>query len=83
MDNKLVFALIMFFFNSLGIPCFLLGKTKAGALQLILGFVTFGIIAMVNSILGIIAAIKVFCMTDAEFAAANKESLLLGFPAAK
>lgn len=79
MDNRIVYAFITFFFNSIGIPCFLQGKAKAGTLRIVYGLLSLGIVSFVNSIMGIILAIKIFGMTDEEFAA-QKATLLSGIP---
>jgi hypothetical protein len=69
-------------FNSIGVPCFMAGKTKAGVLRIILGIVSCGVIATINEIMGIIQGIKILCMTDEEFAE-KKETLFMGIPSGK
>ena len=79
MNDRNLFALLTLFFNNVGLPCFLLGKTKAGILRIVLGFVTFGIVLFINGIMGIIEAVKIFQMSDEEFAE-KKQTLLSGIP---
>ena len=83
MDNKILFGVMTLIFNSIGIPCFMQGKTKAGILRIVLGVVTFGVISLINEILGIIQGIKILVMSDEAFAAADKASLLTGIPSGK
>ena len=83
MENKILFGIMTIIFNSVGVPCFMQGKVKAGVLRIILGFVTFGIISLINEILGIIQGIKILCMSDADYAAADKATLLSGVPSGK
>ena len=70
-------------FNSVGVPCFMQGKTGAGVLRIVLGVVTFGVISTINGIMGIVQGIKILCMSDEEYAAADKASLLSGVPSGK
>ena len=79
MNNKIVFGILCILFNSLGVPCFLQGNTKAGILRIVLGVVTCGIIGTINGIMGIILGIKVLTMSDEEFEA-NKATLAMGIP---
>ena len=78
MENKTVFALLTFFFNQIGIPYFVVGNSKKGIFAIITCFITLGILGIVNAIKGIILAIKIFKMSDEEFAAANKAELTDG-----
>ena len=79
MDNRIVFGIMTIIFNSIGVPCFMAGKVKAGILRIVLGVVTFGVISLINEIMGIILGIKILCMSDEEFQA-NKETLFMGVP---
>jgi hypothetical protein len=79
MDNRILFGIMTIIFNSIGVPCFMAGKTKAGVLRIILGIVSCGVIATINEIMGIIQGIKILCMTDEEFAE-KKETLFMGIP---
>jgi hypothetical protein len=79
MDNRILFGIMTIIFNSIGVPCFMAGKTKAGVLRIILGIVSCGVIATINEIMGIIQGIKILCMTDEEFAE-KKETLFSGIP---
>ena len=83
MDNKVLFGVMTIIFNSIGVPCFMQGKTKTGVARIILGIVTCGIIATINEIMGIIQGIKILCMSDEDFAAADKATLLSGVPSGK
>ena len=83
MDNKVLFGVMTIIFNSIGVPCFMQGKTKTGVARIILGIVTCGIIATINEIMGIIKGIKILCMSDEDFAAADKATLLSGVPSGK
>jgi TM2 domain-containing membrane protein YozV len=83
MDNKILYGIMTIIFNSIGVPCFMQGKTKAGILRIVLGVVTFGVISFINEIMGIIQGIKILCMSDEEYAAADKSALLMGVPSGK
>ena len=82
MDNRVLFGIMTIIFNSIGVPCFMAGKTKAGILRIVLGIVTCGVIATINEIMGIIQGIKILCMSDEEFAE-KKETLFMGVPSGK
>ena len=82
MDNRILFGVMTIIFNSIGVPCFMAGKTKAGILRIVLGSVTCGVIATINEIMGIIQGIKILCMSDEEFAE-KKETLFMGVPSGK
>ena len=82
MDNRILFGVMTLIFNSVGVPCFMAGKTKAGILRIVLGIVTCGVIATINEIMGIIQGIKILCMSDEEFAE-KKETLFMGVPSGK
>lgn len=86
--NKVVFGILTILFNSIGVPCFIAGKTKAGIVRIILdvvlSFVCIGVIfAIINGIAGIIQGIKILCMSNEEFEAADKATLLAGVPSGK
>lgn len=83
MDNRIVFGIMTLIFNSLGVPCFMAGKTKAGVLRIVLACVTFGVIGFINEILGIIQGIKILTMSDEEYAEIDKETLFVGIPSGK
>ena len=83
MDNKVLFGVMTLLFNSIGVPCFMQGKTKAGVLRIVLYCITFGIVGTINGIMGIVQGIKILCMTDEDYAAADKATLLLGVPSGK
>ncbi len=79
MDNKIVFGIMTIIFNSYGIPCFMAGNAKAGVLRIVLACVTFGVIGVINAIMGIILGIKLLCMSDEDFAA-QKETFFKDIP---
>ncbi len=83
MDNKILFGVMTLIFNAVGVPCFMAGKTKAGVLRIVLGIITFGIITFINEIMGIIKGIQILCMSDEDYAAADKSTLLMGIPSGK
>lgn len=83
MDNKILFGIMTIIFNSIGVPCFMQGKVKAGVWRIVLGLITFGVISFINEILGIIQGIKILCMSDEEYAEADKATLLSGVPSGK
>ena len=83
MDNKILYGIMTIIFNSLGVPCFMQGKVKAGVFRIVLGVITFGVISFINEIMGIIQGIKILCMSDEDYAAADKTTLLMGIPSGK
>lgn len=83
MDNRILYGIMTLIFNSIGVPCFMQGKTKAGVLRIVFGVITFSVVAVINEIMGIIMGVKILCMSDEEFAAANKAELLMGVPSGK
>ena len=82
MDNRVLFGVMTIIFNSVGVPCFMSGKTKAGILRIVLGCVTIGVIAVINAVKGIIMGIKILKMSNEDYAACDKATLLTGIPAA-
>ena len=83
MDNKVLFGVMTIIFNSVGVPCFMQGKVQTGVLRIVLAVVTFGVIGVVNEVFGIVQGIKILCMTDEEYAAADKATLLAGVPSGR
>ena len=83
MDNKILYGVMTIIFNSVGVPCFMQGKIGAGVIRIILSLVTFGIIGTINTVFGIIQGVKILTMTDEEYAAADKATLLSGIPSGK
>ena len=79
MDNKIVFGIMCILFNSIGVPCFMQGQTKTGVLRIVLAIITFGIVGVINEIMGIILGIKVLTMSDEEYAE-KKGNLSKGIP---
>ena len=86
--SKTAFGILTILFNSIGVPCFIAGKTKAGIVRIILdvvlcvvcvGFV----FATINGIIGIVKGIKILCMSNEEYEAADKATLLAGIPSGK
>ncbi|MBE6660642.1 MAG: hypothetical protein E7605_04480 [Ruminococcaceae bacterium] len=83
MDNKILYGIMTIIFNSIGVPCFMQGKVKAGVLRIVLACITFGVVGVINEIMGIIQGIKILCMSDEDYAAADKATLLMGVPSGK
>ena len=82
MENRVLFGVMTIIFNSIGVPCFMQGRVKAGILRIVLGIITCDVIAVINTVMGIIQGIKILCMTDEEYAAIeDKSTLLKGVPA--
>lgn len=81
--NKVVFGILTILFNNIGVPCFIAGNVKAGILRIVLGAVTCTVLYTVNGIIGIIKGIKIICMSDEEYEAADKATLLAGVPSGK
>ncbi len=67
--NKTLFGILTILFNAYGVPCFIQGQNKAGIIRIVLSCVTFGVMATINGIMGIIQGIKVLQMTEEEFQA--------------
>ncbi len=80
MDNRILFGVMCIIFNAVGVPCFMQGRVGAGILRIVLYFVTFGIIGIINGIKGIILGIKILKMTDEEYHAV-KHTIASGIPA--
>ena len=78
--NKIAFGILTIIFNHIGVPCFIQKKVKEGILRIILGIVTFGVIAIINLVKGIILGINILKMTDEEFEA-QKDTISSGIPA--
>ena len=72
--DKTTYGLLVLLLSGYGISFFLNGKTQKGLYTIVSGIVTFGIIAFVNAIKGILMGIKILQMSDEEFAAADKAS---------
>ncbi len=79
MDNRMLFGFMCIFLNSYGVPCFMQGHVSAGVWRIVLGCVTFGVIAIINFVKGIILGVKVLKMTDEEYAEV-KGTLANGVP---
>ena len=79
MDNRILFGVMCILFNSYGVPCFMQRKVKTGILRIVLGYVTFGVIGIINFVKGIILGVQVLKMSDEEFAE-KKYTLDSGIP---
>ncbi|MBE6740223.1 MAG: hypothetical protein E7565_07895 [Ruminococcaceae bacterium] len=80
MDNRILFGIMCILFNSYGVPCFMQGDKSKGIKRIIFGIITFGIIAIINVVKGIILGIEVLKMSDEEYAE-KKGTLDSGIPA--
>ena len=79
MGNKIVFGIMCIIFNAYGVPCFMQKQIGTGIKRIILGIVTFGVIALINEIKGIILGIQVLKMSDEEYEA-RKGTISSGVP---
>ena len=79
MDNRMLYAFMTLFFNSYGVPCFMRGDVKTGVLRIVLAILTFGVIGVINFVMGIVLAVRIFKMSDADFYA-QRNTLVLGVP---
>lgn len=80
--NKTLFGILTILFNGIGVPHFITGNVKKGILVIVLNIIPcFGwvVCPIVNFIKGIISAVKIFKMTDEEYEAADKASLVSTF----
>ena len=82
MENKTLFAILCILFNQIGVPSFIQGDVKTGILRIVLGFVTCGIVACINIVMGIILGIQILKMSDEEYAA-KKGTFNSGWPTIK
>ena len=81
MDNKVVFGVLTILFNQLGVPSFIVKDTKRGVKTIIFNILI--IPGIINFIKGIIGGINILKMTDEEFAAADKATLIDAIPGDK
>ena len=72
--SKTVYAILVLLLNSFGIASFLNGNIKKGILTIVSSWITLSVVGVINAIKGIIMAIKLFQMSDADFEAADKAS---------
>ena len=79
MENRVLFGIMTIIFNSVGVPCFMAKKVKAGILRIVLMYVTCSVIGIINFVKGIILGVQILKMTDEEFAE-KKETLFSGIP---
>ena len=82
MENKTLFAILCILFNQIGVPSVIQGDVKTGILRIVLGFVTCGIVACINIVMGIILGIQILKMSDEEYAA-KKGTFNSGWPTIK
>ncbi len=80
MDNRILFGIMCIIFNGYGVPCFMQGNAAKGVKRIILGVVTCGVIALINTIKGIILGIEILKMSDEEYAE-KKGTFDSGIPA--
>lgn len=80
MNNKFLFSIGTLLFNQLGVPYFLVKNSKQGLKTFVYGIITFGIVAIINTIKGILGGIKLFKMSAEDFAAADKVALINALP---
>lgn len=67
-DSKRIIAGVLgIFFGALGIHKFVLGYTKQGLIMLILTVITFGILAGITGLIGLIEGIIYLTKSDEEF----------------
>ncbi len=67
--NKIAFGIMCIAFNAIGVPCFIQKHVKTGILRIVLAFVTFGVVEIINMVKGIILGIQVLKMSDEEYKA--------------
>ena len=82
MDNKVLFGVMCIIFNSIGVPCFMQGKVKTVVWRIVLNYITFGVIGLINTIKGIILGVQVLKMSDEEYEQ-KKGNIDSGVPSAK
>ena len=81
MDNKILYAIMTLLFSCYGVPHFMQGKIKTGIVRVVIAVIpVVNLISLYSFVMGIIQGIKIFQMTDEEYAAADKASLLVGWP---
>ena len=82
MENRILYGIMTIIFNEIGVPHFMQGKTKTGIIRIILSIIPVvgQIIAIINFIKGLIMGINILKMTDEEYAATDKATLLVGIP---
>ncbi len=79
MDNRVLFGIMCIIFNGYGVPCFMQGETQKGIMRIVLGVVSCGVIAIINTIKGIIMGIEILKMSDEEYEA-KKGTFNSGIP---
>ncbi len=83
MDNRILYGIMTLLLNGYGVPAFMQGYTKSGILSIVFGVVSCGIVGIINEIKGIIMGIKILTMSDEEYAATDKTTLLSIIPTPK
>lgn len=68
-EKKIAAGILAILLGAFGIHKFILGYTKEGVIMLLLTLLTFGILGMVTSIIGIVEGIIYLTKTDEEFVA--------------
>lgn len=67
--NKTLFGIMCIVFNSYGVPCFMQKKVSTGVWRIVLAYITFGVIGIINMVKGIILGIQVLKMSEEDFQA--------------
>ena len=67
--NKTTYGILTLILNSYGFTSFANGNTKKGIMTIVSGLITCGVVGIINEIKGILLAIKIFKMSEEEFAA--------------
>ncbi|HAV12685.1 MAG TPA: hypothetical protein DCX06_04190 [Opitutae bacterium] len=68
-EKKIAAGIVGILLGALGIHKFILGYTKEGIIMLLVTILTFGILGMVMSIIGIVEGIIYLTKTDEDFVA--------------
>ena len=72
--NKTTYAILTLMLNAYGATSFMNGDKKKGIKTILSAVVTLGIVGVINAFKGIFLAVKIFKLSDEEFAA-NKATL--------
>ena len=82
MENRILYGIMTIIFNEIGVPHFMQGKVKTGVIRIILSIIPVigQIISIINLIKGIIMGINILKMSDEDYAATDKATLLAGIP---
>ena len=79
MDNRVLFGIMVLIFNNCGVPCFMQGYTRTGVKRIVLGFLTVGVIGVINWVKGIFMGIDILTMSDEEYQS-KKGTFIEGVP---